>query len=299
MIKHPKVFREAKNEKTLEDKSRKALFFNSKTKYIKEVLMCRPDHFSVNYQINPWMKIGSVDKTRANLQWNKLVGSLKKQNIKVNIINQQKGLPDMVFAADQAVIKNKNLVISNFHYSERRNEVKEYLPWFENQNFNIHYLPKKYFIEGSGECIWQNNRLFVGTGFRNSPNVCKFLSKFLDVETVCLELVNPRYYHLDTCFFILNPEVAFYYPHALSKRSIEILKELIPHLVPIKTEEAENFAANNLVTDHHVIMQKGNKEISEKVKNFGYEVVELNMSEFMKSGGGIHCLVSTIKEEYA
>lgn len=300
-VSNSRINTRVKKETTLEGtKSRKALFFNSKTKYVKEVLMCKPDHFSVEYQINPWMKIGSVDQLKAKSQWNKLVQSLKKQDIKINVINQKKGLPDMVFAADQAVIKDKNLVVSNFHYKERQNEVSEYLPWFEKQNhsFNIHHMPKNYFFEGSGECIWQGDRLFIGTGFRNSPDVCKFLSRFLGVETVCLELIDPKYYHLDTCFFVLNPETAFYYPPALSKKSIKLIKKLIPNLIPIEIKEAENFAANSLVTDHHVIMQKGNTKFSQAITKLGYKTVELNVSEFMKSGGGIHCLVQTLKEKY-
>ena len=260
--------------------------------------MCRPTYFSVEYKINPWMNVGSVDKRKAILQWNTLVDALKSQNIETNIIDQKKGLPDMVFAADQAIIKGKNLVVSQFHYRERRGEVGEYLPLFEKENFVIHNLPKNCFFEGSGECIWYGNILFVGTGYRNSPNVSKFLSKFLDVETVSLELVDPRFYHLDTCLFVLNNETAFFYPSAFSKVSQKILKNLIPNLVSFETNEAENFAANSITTDHHVLMQKGNQDFAKKIKELGYKAVELDISEFMKAGGGIHCLIQTLEEKY-
>jgi len=271
----------------------------AKTKYIKKVLLCEPSQFSVDYVINPWMRVGSVNKSVAAAQWNNLANTLTKLGIKKEIIKPVKGLPDMVFAADQAVIKNNNLVLSNFHYPQRRSEVKKYLPWFEKQKFKIHKLPKKHFFEGSGDCVWYKDLLFTGTGFRNSPKICKFLSKYLRVETKCLELINPKFYHLDTCLFPLNDTVAFYYPPAFSQKSQKILKTLVKNLISLTDKEANNFAANSLVTDHHVIMQKGNKNFADKLKTLGYKTVEIDVSEFMKSGGGIHCLVQPLEEEYA
>jgi N-dimethylarginine dimethylaminohydrolase len=270
----------------------------SKTKYIKQVLMCKPDYFSVDYQINPWMQIGSVNKLKAKSQWNILVASLKKQKIRVNIIRQKKGLPDMVFAADQGIIKNKNLVLSNFHYMQRQNETNFYLKWFEKQDFTIHKLPKNYFFEGSGECLWLGEKLLIGTGFRNSPNICKFLSKFLKREAICLELVNPKFYHLDTCVFVLNSDTVFYYPPALSPKSIKTLKSIAKNLIQLQDNEANNFAANSITTDHHVILQRGNSNSANNLSSLGYKTVELDVSEFMKSGGGIHCLIQTLEEKY-
>jgi len=245
------------------------------------------------------MKIGSINKTKATSQWKNLANTLTKLAIKIEIIKPAKGLPDMVFAADQALIKYKNLVLSNFHYPQRRREIKKYLPWFKKQNFKIYKLPKKCFFEGSGECVWYGDLLFVGTGFRNSTGVCKFLSVYLNVETKCLELINPKFYHLDTCLFPLNDTTAFYYPLAFSQKSQRVLKKLVKNLIPLADDEANNFAANSLVTDHRVIMQKGNKNFAVKLKDLGYKTVEVDVSEFMKSGGGIHCLVQTLEEEYA
>jgi N-dimethylarginine dimethylaminohydrolase len=269
-----------------------------KTKYVKKILMCRPTNFQVSYVINPWMKPGSVNSQNALSQWQELKKALNSQNIEVETIIQDTTLPDMVFAADQAIIKNNNLVLSNFHYKERRGEKKHYQGWFEQQGFNIKQLPKNYYFEGSGECIWFGQTLFVGTGFRNSPHVCRFLGKYLEVEAICLELVNPRYYHLDTCLFVLNETTAFYYPQAFSLKSKRLLKKMIPNLISFTEEEVNNFAANSLATDHHVVVQTGNASFTRQIKDLGYTPVEVNVSEFMKSGGGIHCLTQVLKEAY-
>ncbi|MBI2103411.1 hypothetical protein HYT59_00235 [Candidatus Woesebacteria bacterium] len=244
------------------------------------------------------MKVGSVDRSKAQKQWRSLVKALRSAGIKVNAIKQKKGLPDMVFAADQGFVNKKDVVLSNFRYRQRQGETKYYQDWFEAKGFTIKTLPKNYFFEGSGECVRAGKTFLVGTGFRNSPGVCKFLSKFLDVEAVCLELVSPKFYHLDTCLFALNDFVAFYYPFAFSPASRKILKSMFKQLIPLKRNEAESFAANSLVTDHHVVTQSGNSHFKKQVESFGYKVLEADVSEFLKSGGGIHCLVQTLEERY-
>lgn len=109
-----------------------------------------------------------------------------------------------------------------------------------------------------------------------------------------LKLVNERFYHLDTCLFILNERVAFYYPPAFDRASIDWLRANVAELVVVFREEAENFALNSFVHDQVVFMQKGNPETQKKLKEFGYQVVEVDVTEFMKAGGGIHCLTQVV-----
>lgn len=261
--------------------------------------MCEPSHFSVDYSINPWMQVGSVNKAKAQNQWETLVQSLLDQDIKVEILKQKKGLPDMVFAADQAIIKNNKVVISNFRYRQRRAEAKIYEGWFHSHNFQINSLPQGIFFEGGGETLWWKDSLLVGTGFRTSKSALPHLQKLLDVKIHQLELTNPNFYHLDTCLFPLNNEIIFYYPPAFSTKSKKLLSKLTRKLIPFTKKEAHNFAANSLTTDHHVVLQKGNPGFKNTLNNLGYKTIEVDTSEFIKAGGAAHCLVSVIKEEYA
>lgn len=269
------------------------------TRYIKKVLLCKPSYFQVNYSINPWMQIGKTDRTLAMLQWQKLCELLEKQSVKVEIIDQDPNFPDMVFAADQALTSNNKVVFSNFRFDQRKSEVNIYKKWFDKQNYNQYKFSGKKYFEGSGDSLWFNDKLLLGTGFRNSQNICRDVSEFLNVETICLKLVNPHFYHLDTCLFILNRDTAFYYPPAFSKQSRNTLKKLIPNLIQLNKQETHNFAANSIVTDHHVITQTGNPEFCSKLSRLGYKVLQTDVSEFNKAGGGIHCLIQTVEEEYA
>ncbi len=269
-----------------------------KTKYVKKVLMCRPDFFSVEYVINPWMIPGSVDRTKALEQWHALVEIYRSLSIKVEHIAQLQHLPDMVFSADQAIILHATALMSNFKYRERRGERPAYQDWFAQHNFTIQHLPQDHYFEGTGECLIWNNRIFIGVGFRTKNESCALIASTLNMEVIPLELVNPQFYHLDTCFFPLNNKVAFYYPEAFSPESREQLQKHIPHLIPFSNDEAYGFCANSIATDHHVVLQKGNQSFKARLEKMKYKVVEADVSEFIKAGGGIHCLTNVVEESY-
>lgn len=261
---------------------------------MKTALMCKPDYFEVKYSINPWMKNEIVDKNLAFFQWNNYKNALESSGVRVETINPHESSPDMVFAADQAVTIGGKTLISNFKYKQRREESGNYKKWFVKNNFNLKFLPENVYFEGGGESAWVNNKLLIGTGFRTSLNACEHIQKILDVEVTCLELINPNFYHLDTCLFVLNNETAFYYPNAFSKKANMRLKKLFNNLIKITKTEVFNFAANSVVLNNNVFMQKNNKSMKNKIDNLGYKTHELDFSEFMKSGGGAHCLVQFI-----
>lgn len=265
-------------------------------KVIKKVLMCEPKFFQVQYRINPWMKPGSVNKKKALIQWKELYGIYRQLDINVDLIEPKENLPDMVFSADQGLVKGKKTVVSNFAYLQRRKETYFYEGWYRKNGFEIEKTPANLFFEGGGESLWWEGELFIGSGLRNSEGVGKIIKKALEVEVIALRLINPYFYHLDTCLFPLNAETVFYYPKAFSMESLEILKRTVPDLVPLEKKEADNFAANSVLTDHHAVIQKGNSELKRKLGAYGYKTVEADVSEFFKAGGGIHCLTGVVAE---
>lgn len=260
--------------------------------------MCEPVYFdSLNYVINPWMKPGNIDNDAALNQWKNLVDTYKKLGVKVELITQEKGSPDMVFSADQGIIFDKKILLSRFLCNERRAESAYYKEWFRRKGYTIVYLPQNIYFEGNGDSYIWNDKIFIGIGFRADNNTCNTVGDLLGLEAIPLEIHDPKFYHLDTAFFLLNKQTAFYYPLAFSKKSRDTLKKIIPNLLEFTKEEAFGFCANSVVTDHHVIHQKGNNSFSDKLNDLGYTSVEVDASEFMKSGGGIHCLTNILEEE--
>ncbi len=264
-------------------------------KLIKRVLMCKPLYFEkLDYVINPWMKPGTIDKAKAMDEWTQLVDAYKSLGITVETINQKKGSPDMVFATDQGIVQGKKVLLSRFWCDERKDESTYYQSWFEENGYKINYLPTDIYFEGNGDSYFWGDKLLIGVGFRADKKTCDAISKILDVEVVPLEIIDPKFYHLDVGFFPLNNETAFYYPPAFSQKSRGVLKKLVPNLIELSTDEANGFCANSVVTDHHVVHQKGNPTFQTKLKELGYTSVPVASDEFMKSGGGIHCLTNIL-----
>ncbi len=262
---------------------------------ITRVLMCDPLHFTVEFIYNPWMKPGSVDRKKAKEQWNSLKQIYERLGISVDVIPQVKGLHDMVFATDQGIVKEREVLLSNFRPVQRQGEREHYKKWFRDKGYDIVELPKHHYLEGNGETYFWNDTIFVGTGYRSDPEIPKFLQKKYDKEVVYLKIMDPAFYHLDVGFFPLNNETVFYYPPAYSPGTIQELKKRIPNLLELTKEEAFGFSSNSVVTDHHVIVQKGNPTFVEQLHDLGYKTEEVDLSEFMKSGGGAHCLTNILE----
>lgn len=260
--------------------------------------MCRPTHFRVDFKINPWMQIGSVNQKRAQKQWNELVNLYQKLGVKVEVIEQDKNCPDMVFSTDQAIIYNqKSVLLSRFRYQERRGESSYYAQWYKNNNYHLRRLPKGLYFEGEGETQTWRNKLLIGTGFRTSKKAALKVGEILGKEVVTLKLLDERFYHLDTCLMALNNKVVFYYPKAFSKDSRAKLKKLIPTLIEFKKSDVMNFAANSMVVNSTVVMQIGNKRLANLVSKHRYQVKSIDLGEFMKAGGGAHCLTGILEED--
>ncbi|HSX08867.1 MAG TPA: arginine deiminase-related protein [Candidatus Saccharimonadales bacterium] len=262
---------------------------------IKKILMCKPTYFDqLNYVINPWMTPGTINEKKAMQEWEKLVDIYRELGAEVEIIEQHKDSPDMVFATDQGIVRNKTVLLSRFWTNERKKESTYYETWFQNQGYDILYLPENVYFEGNGDSFFWNNKLLVGIGYRANKQTCDAVGKLLDIEVIPLEIIDPKFYHLDVGFFPLNKDTAFYYPPAFSQKSRGVLKKLVPNLIELTEEEVNGFCANSVVTDHHVIHQKGNPTFTETLKQLGYKSIEVDVSEFMKSGGGIHCLTNIL-----
>jgi len=259
--------------------------------------MCEPRHFTVDYSINPWMKIGSVNKKEAYREWLELLEVFGKLGIEVEVIEQVEGLPDMVFAADQGIVKGDEIIISNFRYEQRQKEVHYYKKWFEKKQLKIRTLPEGVCFEGGGDSVWFGGKLLVGIGFRGGAKGIKEIRGIWgDTEVISLRLINPYFYHLDTCLFVLNQKTVFYYPDAFSPTAKRKLAQLVPNLIPIEKKEAFNFSANSVVTDHHVVLQEGNRRMMAELEGLGYKAMETSVDEFIKAGGGVHCLTGVVNE---
>jgi N-dimethylarginine dimethylaminohydrolase len=257
--------------------------------------MCPPRHFRIEYEINPWMKRANrVDPARAEAQWRGLYDTLRGLDIAIELVEQVAGLPDMTFAANAGIVAGKRFIPANFRYPERQPEALEFSEWFAANGYEIERIHEPHYWEGEGDVLDTGETVFAGYRFRTEDRALDHLDEMLGAEAVRLELVDPRFYHLDTCFCPLTPGLAMCVPPAFGESSLAVLRDRFDDLVELAMPDAVRFACNALVVDGTVVMNTGCDGAAEALEVRGYRVVATPTDEFIKAGGSVKCLVLTL-----
>ena len=269
----------------------------------RRFLVCEPRHFAVQYAINPWMSADRpVDVIRALDQWQALVDAYRAHGHTVDSAEPVPGLPDMVFAANCAVVVGGRVLGSRFHAPERRPESVPFEAWFKSAGFDVH-RPESV-CEGEGDLVPAGRWVLAGTGFRTTPGAHREAQEYFGVPVVSLTLVDPYFYHLDTALFVLDDGSSgdggegniAYYPGAFSPGSREVLRRLYPDAVLATREDAAAFGLNSVCDGRHVFIAPGARQLAGRLAGLGYEPVPVDLSEFHKAGGGIKCCTQEIRE---
>jgi len=225
--------------------------------------MCDPEYFGIDYEINPWMDVkNQPDKDLAKKQWENIKNTFVSLGINVDVMNSQKGLPDMVFTANAGLPFKDVFFLSNFKYKERRPESNHFRDFFKN-NFEIIEFPEEIKFEGQGDAFFADNRIILGSGFRSSKEVKGFIKEHLpeNMKIIQAELVNPNFYHLDTAIQYLGNDNFLAIENAFSEKSLSELKKE-GNIIFLSEEDAQNFAANCIVFEDKIILNKASEERS-------------------------------------
>ncbi|MGQ0444096.1 MAG: dimethylarginine dimethylaminohydrolase family protein [Beijerinckiaceae bacterium] len=269
----------------------------------QKVLMCAPDHFGVNYVINPWMdgNRGRIDHALAVRQWNNLK-NVVGAHADITLIEPQPDLPDMVFTANAGMVLGKLAVASRFRYSARQGEERYFGQWFEQNGFPLAPWPEDIFFEGAGDALLDRGQPIVwcGYGFRSDKTAPAAHENIFKRPVVGLRLIDPRFYHLDTCFCPLEGGYLIYYPAAFDAASrAKIETKVAPEKrVAVGEEDAEQFACNAVDLDGHVFLNGASAELQERLRAAGFTPVIVPLSEFMRAGGAAKCLTLKLKESW-
>jgi len=271
---------------------------------VSRVLMARPDFFTVESVINPWMKDASgnlnrVDRDLAQAQWAALKAAYESIGLGVEVIEAGDGLPDFCFCANQSFPFHDShgrpgVILSRMKSQTRAPEVAYYERWYSRRGWRLHTLsPAVSSFEGMGDAIWHPAKrvLFGGVGPRTSEAAWPEVSRIADVPVIPLRLEDLAFYHLDTCLACLNAESALWIEAAFDAPSRQRLKAAFPALIDISAADAANFACNAHCPDgRHVLLQRGSAATVSELKRRGFEVMEVETGEFLKSGGSVFCL---------
>jgi N-dimethylarginine dimethylaminohydrolase len=258
---------------------------------MRRLLLCPPDHYGIEYEINPWMdRSHKALQAVAREQWQGLCLKLQSLGCEIELMDPQPGLPDMVFTANAGLAVGRQFIPSNFRHTERQGEELWFDRWFSQHRYEIHRLEKGLYFEGEGDALFCGEVLFCGYRFRSDIRAHQAIGELLKSLVVSVELVESRYYHLDTCFCPLPDGGAVWFPAAFDEYGQRALRHHVGALIDVAPEEALHFACNAVVLGKDIVLPEGCPKLCLALQERGYRTHALAMTEFLKAGGACKCL---------
>jgi N-dimethylarginine dimethylaminohydrolase len=262
--------------------------------------MCPPDHYGIEYEINPWMsRSRPAERPLAQKQWRQLYEILCGLGVQVSLLAPQPGLPDLVFTANAAMIYRRRAILAHFRHEQRQGEEPICEQWLTEHGFAVERLPEGRFFEGAGDALFCGDTLIAGYRIRSDVRSQQLVGQMTGCRVVPLELVDGHYYHLDTCFCPLAPGVAIWYPGAFDDYGRRALAEVVPELIEVAAAEAQSFACNAVVVGKSVVTTTGCPRLHTELASRGFSPIETPLSEFIKAGGSAKCLTLRLDGEEA
>lgn len=261
---------------------------------MSRLLVCPPDFFGIEYEINPWMRLSNrVDHKRAVRQWHGLMALFEHDlGVVLERMNPVAGLPDLVFTANAGIVVGRTAVVSRFRYPERQREEAYFEDWFRGHGYDVVNVGEEYCFEGAGDLLGFPDYWFGGYRQRSDIRAFPALSERFRREIIPLELVDNRFYHLDTCFCPLSGGELLYFQSAFDVYGQLAIAERIPvdRRLAVPEDEALKFACNAVCVGKDVVLPAGCPATERLLRARGYRSHSVPLDEFMKSGGSAKCL---------
>src|SRR5438552_11824695 len=233
-----------------------------------ELLLCAPDYYGIEYEINPWMSRARGAETElAKSQWQGLHRTLASLGSKLELVPPQPKLPDMVFTANAGLAVGKKFIPSNFRHQERAGEAPHFVQWMEKHGYKTVWLPEKFYFEGEGDALFGGDALFCGYKFRSDIQSHRAVADNLSCLVISVELTDPRFYHLDTCFCPLPDGSAFWFPPAFDEYGQRAVREHVADLIDVSPEEATHFSCNAVVIERDIVLPDGAPQLVTKLQD--------------------------------
>ncbi|MFJ8392098.1 dimethylargininase [Streptomyces sp. NPDC094144] len=263
----------------------------------RRYLMCAPAHFRVTYSINPWMDpTKPVDLPLAQTQWEDLRDRYRALGHTVELLTPDPELPDMVFAANGATVVDGRVLGARFAYQERFAEAAAHRDWFRGHGFTEIHEPD-HVNEGEGDFAVTSSYLLAGRGFRSSPLSHDEAQEFFGRPVIGLDLVDPRYYHLDTALSVLDEasDEIMYYPDAFSPGSRAVLARLFPDALIAGAADAAALGLNAVSDGRNVLLPQAATGLFDPLRARGFEPLPMDLSELLKGGGSVKCCTQELR----
>lgn len=264
-------------------------------------LMCPPQWYDVDYVINPWMagNLHRPSRDAAFTQWKTLYEQLRRI-ADVRLLHARPGAPDMVFVAHAAVIQHGIAALASFAHRQRQPEQAHLREWLAQHGFLLWETPRQTAFEGEGDMLFDatGDHLWAAHGTRTCLASHRHVADAWHAPVTSLHLIDPRFYHLDTCFAPLHGGFLLFFPGAFDAESLVRIEAAYPanRRIAVSEAEATQFACSVLNVGRSVLMGTVASNLASRLEHLGFHVTELPLSEFVRGGASAKSLALRLSD---
>jgi N-dimethylarginine dimethylaminohydrolase len=264
---------------------------------LRRVILCPPTYFEIKTPINAtqakWFNMGrGPDPVKSLDQYETVKNALLNEEVEVWEISPSKNYTYQIFTRDVGVISHQGAFMGQFKFDPRKGELKPFSNMLNRNNVPVYHRFKDGAVFEGGDFIFINrNEAFVGVGDRTNEEGLRALNNRLPSMTLYPVHLPEGFLHLDVVLNLISPNIALAYLPAVSDESRSFLESKRFEIIDVYEEEQETMATNVLaIGDNKILSASCNKITNEKIRNKGFDVIEFDLSEIVKGGGGIRCM---------
>jgi N-dimethylarginine dimethylaminohydrolase len=273
-------------------------FCMSEYDLLKRVILCQPQYMTIRDVINETQKAfvnEGIHIERALEQHDVLVKTLKDNGVEVILLPYHKKYPEQVFTRDIGFTLGQTIFVAKMATDVRAGEENVLKQWLEDEEVSYFNLVEER-IEG-GDVVIDQDTIYVGLSDRTNQKAAEQLQRLLNQFNVIPIAFKEKYLHLDCVFNVVSPEVALIYPNALTKEDIELFSNRY-ELIEVSQDEQFQLGTNVLnIGNKRVLSLPVNEKVNKQLRNRGFDVIEVDITEIIKSGGSFRCCTLPILRE--
>lgn len=262
---------------------------------LRKVIVCEPQFMAIDEIINDVQKQyinDNINIDRALTQHHDFVAKMRDEGVDVITLSANASFPEQVFTRDIGFTLGNQTFVSEMASSIRQGEETVLQKWLDTHHVPFQKLEQNH-IEG-GDVIIDGKTIFIGLSHRTSLSAIEQLKTDLPDYEIIMVPFDPKYLHLDCVFNILSPTEALIFPEALEVRTVKFLASRYK-LIKVSKEEQFTMGTNVLsIGNKKVFSLPINSQVNEEIRSHGYEVIEVDFSEIIKSGGSFRCCTMPI-----
>ena len=275
---------------------------DSETGRLTDVLLSPPTHLAMvpcNAVTRDSLARGLSSCTvSAAEQHRALAARLEIAGVRCHIVPPKPGLPDLAFTRDSVLMTPWGLIELRPSESHRRGEAAHLVAALRTLGIESLGAVDEGRVEGGDVCLLRPGLVMIAvSGERTDEVGARALGRIFERRgwRALFTRIDPRYLHLDTQFTLVSKHLGVACLETLDAGFAETMAGLGVDLLPAMPEEVDRLEANLLsLGGCRVVAPAGGTRLNRELGRRGYDLIEVEIDQFVRCGGGVHCLTQPL-----